>query len=72
LVFDSLNVQWSKKCDIDYVFVGKIAKYTKVQLCGAKLPANFQLVSKKNEMVLKFHSDATVTKAGFRAVLVAA
>jgi len=72
MVFDSINIQWSSKCNVDYLFVGKIAKYTKVYLCGARLPNNFSLVSKKNEMVLKFHSDASVTKAGFRAVLVAA
>ena len=30
MVFDSFNVEWSKDCTKDYLFIGAIAKYTKV------------------------------------------
>ena len=54
MVFDSLNVQWSKKCDIDYVFVGKIAKYTKVKRQGKRLRVSVggsMLIRSKKAMV---------------------
>jgi CUB domain len=41
-----------------------------VYMCGAQVPANFQLVSKTNTLTVKFHSDGSTNKPGFRAVLV--
>ena len=32
MVFDSFNIQWSRDCvSKDYLFVGAVAKYTKVK-----------------------------------------
>ena len=39
-------------------------------MCGSSVPANFQLVSKTSTLTVKFHSDSSITKSGFRAVLV--
>ena len=41
-----------------------------VYMCGAQVPAGFQLVSKTNTLTVKFHSDAATNKPGFRAVFV--
>jgi len=71
MVFDSFNVQWAKQCTKDYVIVGAIRKYTKVQLCGSTLPSTLKLKSKKNSMNIKFHSNASIRKSGFKAFLVA-
>jgi len=72
LVFDSFNIEWNSSCsNADYLYVGLIAKYTKVHLCGAAAPAGFSLTSKKNQMVLKFKSNGSVKKPGFRAIIVA-
>jgi len=72
LLFDKFNLEWSSSCKKkDYLFVGSIAKYTKTWLCGASIPKNFKLVSKKSTMILKFHSNSKVTKSGFKVRLVA-
>jgi len=71
MVFDSFNVEWSKDCTKDYLFIGAIAKYTKMTLCGAKLPKKYKLRSKKNRILIKFKSNGSGRKAGFKAVLVA-
>ena len=44
--------------------------YVQVYMCGATVPANFQLTSRTNTLTVKFHSDSVTTKPGFRAVLV--
>ena len=86
MLFDKFNVEYNSKCERkDYLFVGKIAKYSKVSvyfclincidiynhyfqtyLCGSSIPKGFKLTSKNSEMVVKFHSNAKVTKAGFK------
>ena len=67
MVLDKFNVQWSSSCkSTDYVFLGKIAKYTKTWLCGSK-PTIKSFKSKKDTMVVKFHSDGSVRKTGFKA-----
>jgi len=71
MVFDSFNVQWSKGCTKDYVFIGAIRKYTKVSICGSKIPKTLKLKSKGNKMIVKFKSDGSTQKAGFKALLVA-
>jgi len=40
-------------------------------MCGTKIPSNFNLTSKKQTMVLKFVSDGSKKKTGFRAYIVA-
>jgi len=72
MVFDSFNIEWNTTCSkADYLYVGLIAKYSKVHLCGSRMPASFSLTSKKNQMVLRFISNGRTRKPGFRAVLVA-
>jgi len=72
LVFDKFNIQATSDCSKDYLQVsGPIKKYTKATLCGAKVPSNFNLTSKKKTMVLKFVSDGSTRKPGFRAFIVA-
>ena len=69
MVLDKFNVQWSSSCKAtDYLFVGNIAKYTKIWLCGSSVPSGFKsLKSKKKEITVKFHSDKSVKKSGFKA-----
>jgi len=72
LVFDKFNIQATSTCNKDYLKVsGPIKKYTKATLCGAKIPSDFNLTSKKQTMVLKFVSDGSTRKTGFRAYIVA-
>jgi len=73
MVLDKFNIQWSSSCKAtDYLFVGHISKYTKTWLCGSKVPSGFKsLVSKKKTMTVKFHSDESVKKPGFKARFVA-
>jgi len=72
LVFDSFNIEWNSSCSrADYLYVGVVARYTKVHLCGTRVPTNFSLVSKKNEMTLRFVSNGSTRKPGFRAIIVA-
>jgi len=72
LVFDSFALQGGKGCAKDYLYVGKVAKYGRVQLCGTRMPTNFSLKSKKTQMLLIFKTDGSKVKTGFRASLVAA
>ena len=69
MTLDNFNVEWSKSCKSkDYLFIGKIQKYTKVWLCGSKIPNNLSsLRSKGSEMKVKFHSNESVRKTGFKA-----
>ena len=69
MVLDKFNIQWSSSCKAtDYLFVGSVAKYTKLWLCGSSVPSSFKsLKSKKKELTVKFHSDASVRKPGFKA-----
>jgi len=73
MVLDKFNIQWSNTCKAkDYLFVGSIAKYTKTWLCGSSVPSSFKsLKSKKKEMTIKFHSDGSGRKSGFKARFIA-
>jgi hypothetical protein len=72
MVFDSFNIEWSRGCTAkDYLFIGAIAKYTKVSLCGSKLPSTFKIKSKSNRIIVKFVTNSKGRKAGFKALLVA-
>jgi len=72
MVFDSFNIEWSRNCKSrDYLLVGAIAKYSKVTLCGARLPKRVKFRSKKNRMIIKFKSNKRKRKSGFKAILVA-
>jgi len=71
-VFDKFNIEATNTCNKDYLQVsGPVKKYTKATLCGTKIPSNFNLTSKKKTMVLKFVSDGSKRKSGFRAYIVA-
>ena len=69
MVIDKFNIEWSNSCKAkDYLFVGNIAKYTKTWLCGSSIPSNFKsLKSKKKEITIKFHSNRSGRKTGFKA-----
>ena len=69
MVLDKFNIEWSRSCKSkDYLFVGKIQKYTKTWLCGASIPSSFSsLKSKAQTMVVKFHSNNSIRKTGFKA-----
>merc|ERR1712037_382310 len=71
LTFDKFKTEWSQNCKKDFLFVGNVAKYNKLYLCGSKLPASLSLKSKSRTMVLKFQSNNKVGKAGFKATIVA-
>jgi len=71
LVFDAFNIQHDSKCAEDVLQVSPVKKYTKVKLCGAKVPSGFNLVSKGDYLVLKFTSDSTTEKTGFSAFITA-
>jgi len=67
MTFDKFNIEYASNCKKkDYLFVGSLAKYTSVWLCGSSIPNNFKLTSKKKTMTVKFHSNKSVTKAGFK------
>jgi len=73
MVLDKFNVQWSSSCKSkDYLFVGQVAKYTKLWLCGSSIPSGFNgLKSKKKTMTVKFHSNGSGRKTGFKARFIA-
>merc|ERR1712004_464958 len=63
------ELQVDHQCNKDYLFVGNVAKYNKLYLCGSKLPTNLFLKSKARTMVLKFTSNSKVAKSGFKATI---
>merc|ERR1712107_145014 len=69
LTFNKFKTEWSSNCKKDYLFVGNVAKYNKLYLCGSKLPTNLSLKSKARTMVLKFTSNSKVAKSGFKATI---
>ena len=73
MLLDKFNVEWSSTCKTkDYLFVGSIKKYTKVWLCGSSVPSGFSaLKSKSNTMTIKFKSNASTRKTGFKVRLIA-
>ena len=73
MVIDKFNVEWSSTCKTkDYLWVGKIKKYTRVWLCGSSVPNNFSaLTSTGKEMVVKFYSNGRGRKSGFKVRLIA-
>jgi len=72
MLFDKFNIAWASSCKKkDYLYVANVAKYTKTWLCGSSVSKNFKLVSKKNTMTVKFHSNGSVQKSGFKVRLIA-
>jgi len=72
LTFDKFNTEWSSNCKKkDYLYVASVAKYNKLYLCGSSMPSDFKLTSKAKTMTLKFKSNASVNKAGFKATVTA-
>merc|ERR1712018_1063390 len=71
LTFDKFKTEWSQNCKKDYLFVGNVAKYNKLYLCGSNIPSNLSLKSKDRTIVLKFQSNNKVGKPGFKATVVA-
>jgi len=72
LTFDKFNTEWSSNCKKkDYLYVGNVAKYNKLYLCGSSMPSDFKLTSKAKTMILKFKSNKSVAKPGFKATVTA-
>jgi len=72
MMFDKFNVEWNKSCKKkDYLYVANIQKYTKTWLCGSSIKKNFKLTSKKDTMIVKFHSNGSKSKPGFKVRIVA-
>jgi len=73
MLIDKFDVEWSSTCKTkDYLFVGSIQTYTKVWLCGSSVPSSFSsLKSKKSTMTVKFSSNGSVRKSGFKVRLIA-
>ena len=72
-MIDKFNVQWSSTCKSkDYLFVGQIKTYTKVWLCGSSVPSDFSaLVSKNKKMTVRFVSNGSTKKSGFKVRVLA-
>jgi len=72
MLLDKFNIQWSSSCKAkDYLFVSGVNKYTKLWLCGSTIPSNFVLKSKKKSITVKFHSNGSTRKSGFKARFIA-
>ena len=73
LVIDKFNIQWSSTCKSkDYLFVGQIKTYTKTWLCGSSVPNDFSaLISKKKAMTVRFVSNGSGRKSGFKVRVIA-
>jgi len=73
MVLDKFNVEWASSCKSkDYLFLSPIKKYTKAWLCGSSIPNGFKsMMSKKNELIVKFHSNKSGRKTGFKATVIA-
>jgi len=64
------NLEWSRTCKTkDYLFIGQIVKYSKTYLCGNTVPSGTKFKSKNQQMTIKFHSNKSVTRAGFKLLL---
>ena len=72
MVLDKFNVEWASSCKSkDYLFLSPIKKYTKAWLCGSSIPNGFKsMMSKKNELIVKFHSNKSGRKTGFKATII--
>jgi len=72
MAIDKFNVEWSSSCKAkDYLFVNRVAKYTKTWLCGSDSSGISSLTSKATTMIVKFKSNASVRKSGFKVRLIA-
>ena len=64
LIFTSFDVEAERNCGYDYVEVS-FGSFSR-KYCGDSLPE--PITSTGSTMSVKFHSDQSVTKSGFRAV----
>jgi len=70
VTFQFFNVEWSKKCKSkDYLFIGQIVTYSNTYLCGNTVPKGQKFKSKNQQMTIKFHSNKSVTRKGFKVLL---
>ena len=49
----------------------QIKKYRRARICGWPIPNGFSLASKKSKLVLRFRTDSSIRKSGFRALILA-
>jgi hypothetical protein len=72
MLFSKFNVEANSRCAKDYLQVsGPMRKYRKVKICGTNMPSSFNLQSSKKTLIIKFVSNGSVRKTGFRATLFA-
>jgi len=72
MLFSKFNIEANSRCSNDYLQVsGPVKKYRKVKMCGSNIPSSFNLQSTKTQMIIKFVSNSSVRKTGFRAALFA-
>jgi len=70
VTFQSFNVEWSKTCKTkDYLFIGQIITYSQTYLCGNTIPKGQKFKSKNQQMTIRFHSNKSVTRSGFKVLL---
>ena len=65
LNFTDFDVEANKKCLYDYVLVGNAIGQTALKFCGKTIPPGF--ISRDSNAFIKFASDLTTTKRGFKA-----
>ena len=63
LKFESFDVEYHAKCSWDFVEVSSL--FFKQKYCGYEKPGPFTSIG--NTMKVKFHTDGSVTRTGFRA-----
>jgi len=72
MLFSKFNIEPHSRCANDYLQVaGPVRIYRKVKMCGSQIPSSFQLQSTGKTMIIKFVTNKSVTKTGFRATLFA-
>lgn len=70
MFFDTMKIQYKKKCTSDYIQVVGIEKFYGVKMCGTKLPPPWlYFKSTDNYMTLTFHTDSSMQLKGFKAFL---
>ncbi|KAK8404048.1 hypothetical protein O3P69_000249 [Scylla paramamosain] len=72
LIFESLKVQYTKRCTDDYVRLVQLDKYHGVQFCGNKLPPPWMdFISFDNFITATFHTGPTRRFKGFKFIATA-
>jgi len=72
MLFSKFNIEPHSRCAKDYLQVaGPVRVYRKVKMCGSQIPSSFQLQSKDRTLIIKFKTNKSVAKTGFKAHLFA-